>query len=147
MSREAYEVLWVVGAESGHLAREGVTSALATLSAWPNPEFRDFSLSFVEPVKVGSDEGWHMLSTMWGVYADSISNDIITICEETRGDHQVIERLSDSLTFKTACFRVGTISGWPIRIYWEGLGMNFPSQVEGLRRDEPDSWVVTVQLS
>ena len=147
MSREAYEVLWVVGAESGHLAREGVTSALATLSAWPNPEFRDFSLSFVEPVKVGSDEGWHMLSTMWGVYADSISNDILTIGEETRGDHQGVERLGDSLTFKTACFRVGTISGWPIRIYWEGLGMNFPSQVEGLRRDEPDAWVVTVQLS
>ena len=147
MSREAYEVLWVVEAESGHLAREQVVAHLAQLTLLPNADFRDYSLSFVEPVKVGTYEGSLMLSTFWDVYVDSIRDDILTIYEETRGDHQVFERLRESLVFRTACYRVGVMSGWPLRIYWDGVGLNFLSQLENLRRDGVDEWVVTVQLS
>tara|TARA_Y100000310_G_C20666881_1_gene808043 strand:- start:1859 stop:2305 length:447 start_codon:yes stop_codon:yes gene_type:complete len=148
MPSEAYEVLWVVEAESGHLAREKVVANLAQLTMLPNADFRDFSLSFVEPVQVGSDEGWQVLSTFWDVYVDLVGKDVEVLSGLFDGEsEEVAERLRNSLEFKSACYRVGTISGWPIRIYWDGIGLNFPSQIESLRRDDPGAWIVTVQLS
>ena len=147
MPSEAYEVLWVVEAESGHLAREAVVAHLAQLTMLPNADFREYSLSFVEPIQVGTDEGWQMLATFWKAYVDVVGKDIETISELMDGDpEETVIRLRDSMAFKTSCYRVGTISGWPIRIYWDGLGLNFPSQIEGLWKDDPGAWIVTVQL-
>tara|TARA_R110000751_G_scaffold101730_1_gene196056 strand:+ start:329 stop:775 length:447 start_codon:yes stop_codon:yes gene_type:complete len=145
---DLYEVLWVVEAESGHLAREKVVARLSRLTLLPNADFREYSLSFIEPVQVGTNEGWRLLDSFWKEYVNVVAEDMQTICDLAEGEaDEVVVRLRDSLEFKTACYRVGTISGWPIRIYWDGLGLNFPSQVSGLEETDPGAWIVTVQVA
>jgi len=56
-------------------------------------------------------------------------------------------RIHDSLEFKSACYRVGNINGWPIRIFWDGIGLNLSSQISGLKEEDPDAWIVQVKLS
>ena len=147
MVNKAYEVIWVVEAESSHLAREKVIANLAQLTMMPNADFRDYSLSFVEPVQVGTDEGWQVLTTYWDTYVDLVSVDVEILSGLFEGEpNEVVERLRDSMEFKSACYRIGTISGYPVRIYWEGLGLTFPSQIEGLRKDDPGAWIVQVQI-
>lgn len=147
MVDRAYEVIWVVEAESGHLAREKVVASLAQQVLLPNADFREYSLSFVEPVQVGTDEGWEVLNAYWETYTDIVSRDVEVLSELFKGEPKdVVERLRDSLEFKTACYRIGTISGYPVRIYCEGLGLTFPSQIEGLRKDDPGAWIVQVQI-
>ena len=145
---EAYQVAWVVEAESGHLAREKVVGICSQLTLLPNADFRDFSLPFVEPVQVGTDEGWKVLESAWAEYLDVVAKDLELVYSMMEGElGEAMVRARDSMEFKSACYRIGAISGWPIRIYWESMGLNFPSQIQGLQEQDPGAWIVTVQIA
>ena len=85
MGVDLYEVLWVVEAESGHLAREKVVARLSRLTLLPNADFREYSLSFIEPVQVGTDEGWKFLDSFWKEYVNVVAEDMQTICHLAEG--------------------------------------------------------------
>ena len=162
---EYHEALWVVQAESSHLARESVVARLAQETILPTSEIRNYNLSYLEPVQVGTEEGRKRLDLFWSCYTTDINRDISTIYQEMTADEtyqpqQVMleeveipdtiqggSRIHDSLEFKSACYRVGNINGRPIRIFWDGIGLNLPSQISDLKQQDPDAWIVQVKLS
>ena len=164
-SSEYHEALWVVEAESSHLARESVVARLAQETIQPSSEIRNYDLSYLEPVQVGTEEGRKRLDLFWNCYTTDINRDISTIYQEMTADAtyqpqqarlnevdvpdtiQRDSRIHDSLEFKSACYRVGNINGWPIRIFWDGIGLNLSSQISDLKEQDPGAWIVQVKLS
>jgi hypothetical protein len=149
-----YGVLVLVEAESGHLAREAVVGQMTEKMMTDSTEF---SLPFLEPVQVGTDDGLALIDKYWQSYIEQGVQDVDIVLTEiadanviTIGDADAIEGqkkvLLESWAFRSACVRIGTIDSWPIRIYHLLIGINNRSILDTVINDEPGLWAVEVQL-
>ena len=150
-----YGALVLVEAESGHLAREAVVGQMTEKMMSDSTEF---SLPFLEPVQVGTDEGKAIIDKYWQSYIEQGVQDVNIVLAEI-ADTNVIavgaveeaiegqkKVLLESWGFRAACLRIGTIEAWPIRIYHLLIGINNRSILDTVINDEPGLWAVEVQL-
>jgi hypothetical protein len=149
-----YEALVLVEAESGHLAREAVVAQMTEKMMTDSTEF---SLPFLEPMQVGTEDGIAIIEKYWQKYIDQGVKDVDAVLveiaesklmESSQEGHVATQRrvLLESWAFRSACLRIGIIDSWPIRIYHLLIGINNRSILDTVLKDEPGLWAVEVQL-
>jgi hypothetical protein len=147
---QTYKALVLVDAESGHLAREAVVGQMTEKMM---TDSTPFSLPFLEPVQVATEEGMATVNSFWQEYIGQGVKDVDAVLVEI-AESNVLEyiqeghrrALLESWAFRSACLRIGTIDSWPIRIYYMGIGINNRSILDTVVKDEPGLWAVEVQL-
>jgi len=151
---QTYRALVLVEAESGHLAREAV---VAQMTEKMMTDSTSFSLPFLEPVQVATEEGMATVNRLWQEYIDQGVKDVDAVLveiaesglmESSQEEHGATQKrvLLESWAFRSACLRIGTIDSWPIRIYSLGIGINNRSVLDTVINEEPGLWAVEVQL-
>ena len=144
-----YGVLMLVEAETPQLAREEAVGDLMAKVVGDGFSLRGFSLSYLVPVKVNSEEGREIIGEVWGEYLRQNVHDLQIVMHELAphitDEEPPLEVLED-LGVRAACLRIGTISSWPIRIYHDGLGVN-SSDFLGELMSNDSLWVVSAQVN
>jgi hypothetical protein len=152
--RDMYGVLVLVEAESSHLAREAVVAELTEKAMAGS---YGFSLPFLEPVQVGTEDGKAIIQKYWNTYMEQGIKDVSIVLDEIKTadvltfplEEQIeggIRVLLESWAFRAACVRIGTIDSWPIRIYHLGIGINNESILNTVLYEEPGLWVIEALL-
>ena len=99
-----------------------------------------FGISESKPLRVDSIEGGRLLMDLWEQQEKAYMADILSLALDLAlsGD---LRELLETLQFRSACYRLGSIEGYPIRIY-DPMGEAVPwrshlqSLMEGLLDDE-----------
>ena len=144
-----YTVLMLVEAETPQLARESAVGELMSKVVAERFSLNGFSLSYLVPAKVNSEEGRALIEDIWGEYLRQNIADLQIVMHalapHITDEGPPLEVLED-WGVRAACLRIGTISSWPIRIYHMGIGVNNTSMLGELLNDD-SLWVVTAQVS
>ena len=149
MENEEYTVLMLVEAETPQLAREQAVGDLMSKVVAERFSLNGFSLSYLVPAKATSEEGHALIEKAWVEYLKQNVADLQLVMHELAphftDEEPPLEVLED-WGVRAACLRLGTISGWPIRIYHMNIGVNNTSMLGELMNDD-SLWVVTAQVT
>ena len=143
-----YTVLVLVEAETPQLAREAAVGELMAKVVGDRHTMTGFSLSFLIPVKTGTDEGHALIQDIWVEYLAQNIDDLAIVRHALAPHITDAEPPIDVLenwAVRAACLRIGTISSWPIRVYHEGIGVNNTQILDQLIHDD-SLWVVSAQV-
>ena len=144
-----YAVLLLVEAETPQLAREVAVGELMGKVVAERFSLNGFTLSYLVPAKVNSEEGREIIGEVWGEYLKQNVSDLQIVMHALAphftDEEPPLEVLED-WAVRAACLRIGTISSWPIRIYHMGIGVNNTS-VLGELINEDSLWVVSAIVS
>jgi hypothetical protein len=149
MENKEYTVLVLVEAETPQLARESAVGMLMSKVVGERFSLKGFTLSFTPPAKAASEEGYAMVQEVWLEYLKQNVADLQTIAESlaphVADENPPMEMLED-WGVRAACLRLGTISDWPIRIYYLGIGVNNTAILDDLIHSD-NLWVVSAQVT
>lgn len=144
-----YPVIFLVSEDTPQLAREAVVRLCVGMVVSSDPPMVNFSLSYIAPVRADSEDGQSLIERQWKAYEEQVFEDLATVCrrlvpllhEEDRPTELV-----ESVGFRSACYRIGVISGWPVRIYGDmGLGICTKTELEAIISEE-NPWVIEVEV-
>ena len=144
-----YTVLALVEAETPQLARESAVGMLMSKVVGERFSLRGFSLSLTIPVKADTEEGHALIQEIWVEYLKQNVADL-QILAQSLAPHVTDEdpplAMLEDWGVRAACLRLGTLSGWPIRVYHQGIGVNNSSILNELTHID-SLWVVRAQVS
>ena len=144
-----YTILALVEADTPQLARESAVGMLMSKVVGERFSLRGFSLSYLAPEKADTEEGHALIQEIWVEYLKQNVADL-QILAHALAPHVTdadppLDMLED-WAVRAACLRLGTISGWPIRVYHQGIGVNNSSILNELTHID-SLWVVRAQVS
>jgi len=111
------------------------------------------------PLTLRSPESLLALEELWDAQRQVYLADLRLVAGEIALNHEALPELLDDPAFRSACYRLGTLEGLPVRIYGpEGDGITWRADLEMLIEGKPDDstgeplldveqlWVVLVDI-